>query len=529
MKRLNEEEIVKLITLAAVLFGGWLRFYPPLAAGFPINDGGMFYTMIEDLAANHFVLPWFTSYNDLSIPYAYPPLVFYAGATLKVLFRLDTLQILRLFPALVSTLAILAFQVMAQQVFPRSHAKAALATAAFALMPRSYSWFVMGGGLTRSFGQLFLLLMLASAIRLYKHGEKRDILTTGLLGGLVVLSHPEATIHAITAAFLFFVFLSRNWKGLLQSLLVALIVITISAPWWATVISRHGLAPILNAGQTGGDWRYGLATFFSLSYSEELLATIITVFGLIGMAYCLFKKEYFLPVWLVVHFITQARSATAVSIYPLALMASIATLEIILPALEAASPAHKRDASAPSLLHSPTTRLFLGAVLLYATISGFIVDLHMARNHLSEESRAAMEWVATHTDKTSRFLVLSEQTDPMLQTNAEWFPALAKRSSLLTLQGREWIWGDQFIEAVDPFREVQACLFQDLACLEGKSRHLGLAYDYIFIQRPDPAQFEIPEDGMVALLLTNELDRSSAYKLVYEHMGVIIYQKDDLQ
>ena len=41
-----------------------------------------------------------------------------------------------------------------------------MATLAFALIPRSYEWLIMGGGITRAPGMLFALLALAAVIRL---------------------------------------------------------------------------------------------------------------------------------------------------------------------------------------------------------------------------------------------------------------------------------------------------------------------------------------------------------------------------
>lgn len=61
-----------LLLFTALLFGAVVRFWPVITNGFPLNDGGMFYTMIRDLKANHFILPQFTSYNFANIPFAYP-------------------------------------------------------------------------------------------------------------------------------------------------------------------------------------------------------------------------------------------------------------------------------------------------------------------------------------------------------------------------------------------------------------------------------------------------------------------------
>ncbi len=505
MKRLSETEIAKLIVLLAVLFGGWLRLMPVLQAGFPINDGGMFYTMIEDLAANHFILPKFTSYNLVNIPYAYPPLAFYVGAALKVLFGIETLQILMFLPAALSTLSIWAFFEMARQFFSDSWPKAALATMAFAFLPRSYSWFVMGGGLTRSLGQVFLLLMLAASLRLYRRGQRRDIWLTGLLGGLVVLSHPEASIHGITAAALFWFFLARNRQGVINSLKVAAIVGLVSAPWWATILLQHGPAPLLSALQTGGHSFYSFFESVAFIFAEEKLASVITVLGMVGILYQLTRGNFFLSAWLGLHFVTQPRSAKAAAIYPLALLSAVALQEIILPVLEKGA-----KVSSAWLTRRPAQMAVL-ALMIYALLSATVYDLELSNNHLSPAGYVAMLWVRETTPTASQFLVLESEVDPALQKSAEWFPALAKRQSKLTLQGQEWVLGNRF--SINFYAETQQCLYQEAGCLQ------KLTFDYVYLENQQIEQQSSPYP------LFYSLQRSAEYQMVYKNEKVSIFQR----
>ncbi len=73
-----------LILVRSVAFGAILRFTPTMVAGSPINDGGMFFVMIEDLKTNGFLIPAVTSYNRFDIPFAYPPFSFYVGGILSL-------------------------------------------------------------------------------------------------------------------------------------------------------------------------------------------------------------------------------------------------------------------------------------------------------------------------------------------------------------------------------------------------------------------------------------------------------------
>ncbi len=56
----------------ALVTGAVARFFPTVLAGFPINDGGMFAVMVDDLRASGYALPVSTSYNLDHLPYALP-------------------------------------------------------------------------------------------------------------------------------------------------------------------------------------------------------------------------------------------------------------------------------------------------------------------------------------------------------------------------------------------------------------------------------------------------------------------------
>jgi hypothetical protein len=47
-----------------MIIGGYIRLVAVLKSTFPINDGGLFYIMTRDLAANNWQIPAYTSYMD---------------------------------------------------------------------------------------------------------------------------------------------------------------------------------------------------------------------------------------------------------------------------------------------------------------------------------------------------------------------------------------------------------------------------------------------------------------------------------
>ena len=525
MKKLKEHEISILILLAVVIFGIWVRFTPVLQANFPINDGGMFYTMINDLHENNFVLPKFTSYNLANIPYAYPPLGFYLSAVIKTVFGVNTIFILTYLPPVLSAVAIFAFFSLAHQLFSGSWQKAVMATTAFALIPRSYSWFIMGGGLTRSLGQIFLLLMLTNLLRLYKNGEAKDIWITGFLGGLVVLSHPEATVHAITAAILFWAFLSHNRKSLLQSLLVAALVLLVSSPWWGTVLWHHGLAPFISAIQTGGHSLTSVTGLLAFTFAEEQLATVVTVLGMIGMLFQLSQNNYFLSIWLLIHFITQPRSATAIAIYPLSLLSAIALTDVIFPALQKSLNEITGEKKTPPLLSKRNILVTIACLIIYLTMASSLYSNNIMQFHLLPSDLEAMQWVKKNTHVDSNFLILSIEKGSMTQYAAEWFPSLSERRSQLTLQGREWTLGESFMSAMQSYEIIQACIHQDLMCIEDRTKTLNIKFSHIFIKKPYAESPEFAEVESVKLLLIDDLNTSPNYQLVYENATAIVFGK----
>jgi len=511
-KSITRDEWSKLIVALAVLLGAYMRFNPTLLAGFAINDGGMFAVMVDDLKANNFLLPAFTTYNHLNIPYAYPPLGFYLGAIASVIFGVETAQLLRWVPAFFASLSIPAFYFLALRLLKNNY-YAAVSTLFFALMPRALSWFVMGGGLTRSPGQFFMLLTIASVIRLYEENRRSDIFWAGLFGGFAVMSHPEAAVHTFVSAVLLWVMLSRKRDALVNSVFVGVIVLMVAAPWWATVVSYHGVDPLLNAAATGEK----IAAIFHLVFfvfTEEPYATVIAILGLLGIAHRLLRRDYLLPLWMVIPFFVEGRSAAGPASIPLAMLAAIGLVDVVLSALQ---PSAKGEAEV-----SPAERSIFIYLVLYLTFSTSQFAYQLSTATLYPPDEEAMQWVRQNTAPDSRFLVLTGTTSVSCDSVLEWFPALTGRKSLFTVQGTEWTKGDEFIAYVKSTYTVQDCLSTgDVACLDKAIGRAG--YDYIYVSKflrvdncsPLAQYQEFP--NFIGSLLSDE-----AFESVYETDEVIV-------
>ncbi len=512
-KQIPSHSWADLILLFSLLFGAIVRFAPTIMAGSPINDGGMFYVMIEDLKTNHFLLPTFTTYNYLDIPFAYPPLSFYVGGFVSLL-GFSTFEVVRWLPPLVSTLSILAFYWMASQMLG-SKKNASLVALAYALMPRSFSWYVMGGGLSRAFGVLFFILTCASAWTLFTRRDTRTAFLTALFGAGALLSHPETGLHIAAACFLIWLFKGRNLCGLRDAALVALGVLLLTTPWWVTVLSQHGLSPFLSALNTGGHDGSFWLPWLTFDFAEERFVTLLSALALIGVVIQGLRRDWFLPVWMLAAFAVEPRSAAAIAALPLAVLAGIAIADFIMPAIAALS--SKSPVSqdwTEAMTSSGAAKIVIGYVLFSTLFGAFFYDLTLSHYRVPSESRVAMEWTQINTAPDSQFIVLTAWTNSFADPSAEWFPVFAERTSQSTIQGREWLLGKDFMPFRASLERLRDCLNDSPSCVENWADANQLDFDYIYIEKADtPA------------LLSHLLRQSPYYTLVFENSGVVIFAR----
>jgi len=517
LRRLTQEEIGVLLALLATIFGGWVRLFVPGIAGFPINDGGLFYVMVRAVQQNGFQLPTFVQYNGLNIPFAYPPLGFFIGAFLSNTLRMSILDLLRWLPAIVLIATVPSFYALARAVL-RSSFQAGVAALIFALTPRAMTWPIMGGGLTRSFGLLFFILALASIHRLFAEGGKRALALSIIFSGLLVMTHPEATVHAVGFGILFWIAKGRDRAGTLKALYVGLGTLVLAALWWVPLLLRFGADPFLAAAQTGSHSALAILYPLFAVLTDEPLMTFVAVLGVIGFAIRLAQRDYLLPVAYVLPFVVDPRSSATYAMIPLAMLAGITISEAILPKLagQGNAPEGHPFQSRAGLAFM----LFLGFYLLGSTL---YFGTQLAATTLSQSNQQAFDWISVNTPPVSRFVVITGDDQLFCNAVTEWFPALTGRVSVTTIQGKEWLGGGQYAQAVSLESGVQACLGGSvpLSCIE----QYHVKFDYLYIARQTPlktlCRVVTPArrtEGLIA-----ELGQDSHYRLAYETEDVAIF------
>lgn len=346
LSRLRRAERAYLVIAAIGIGLGFLvRFLhvTALGQGFPLNDGGMFYAMVEDLRAAGYALPAETSYNGGGIPYVYPPFSFYVAAVLVDLGGWSLIDVFRFLPLIVSTLTIVAFYPLARAVLG-DREWAAVATLFFALAPRAFDWEIAGGGLTRSFGFLFAILAINQAYRLYERPTALRAAALAAVWALALLSHPEMGWFATFSGAAFFLAFGRSRRSLAFTGLAALGAAILVAPWLVTVLGEHGLGPFISAIQTGGRSVLSPLALLLFDFTVEPFFPLIAALGLLGIIASIGDRRYLLPAWLCLMFILDPRKAWTLSMVPLAMLAAVGFFQVLLPQMERAL-AHWRATS----------------------------------------------------------------------------------------------------------------------------------------------------------------------------------------
>ena len=173
---------------------------------YPLNDGGLFYRMTEELLNNNFFLPKFSLYNHANIPFAYPPLAFYLIGITHKIFGVSLLALFKYFPLIMSCLSIPIFYLLARRFF-ENRIYRLLALYLFVTLPRSFEWFVMGGGATRSLGFFFAMLSIYFLWGAFEDNKfDLKLIAGSLFSALTILSHPLSSLFLAFSVLVIFIY-----------------------------------------------------------------------------------------------------------------------------------------------------------------------------------------------------------------------------------------------------------------------------------------------------------------------------------
>jgi hypothetical protein len=228
-------------------------------------------------------------------------------------------------------------------------------------------------------------------------------------------------------------------------------------------------------------------------------------------------------------FLVEGRSAAGPAAIPLAMLAAIGLVDVVLAALHSWAGAVRVDEHGGATENlsghiMPVERNVFIYMLLYLLFSAYQFGFGLSNATVYAPDREAMQWVQENTPADARFLVLTGTSSVSCDSVMEWFPALTGRQSIYTVQGTEWTEGSNFNNYVVSTYGVQDCLKNsDVACLDSATPRSQ--YDYLYISRilrvnnctpmGEPETFPFFEAS---------LESDSAFERVYESEGVLIYR-----
>ncbi len=361
-----------------------IRLQLLVSTDFPINDGALFLVFVEAIARVFPHLPATVDYNGLTIPLAYPPLAFWLAAA-GTRLGLAPLEIVRAAPILMNIGYVLLFTLLLLRT-GHSRLVAAVAVLIFGITFRSYEWLVMGGGLARGLGSLFLLFTLLALLPagLWR-GDRWSWprLAAGGVGiGCTLLSHLEWGLLATASALLCLALAQRRPAAWLTGAVgLGAIAAAVTAPWFISVVQMHGLAPFQAAAKTGS-WRAVAlldAVRMLLRNSAQLLP-----FVLAGAVFAARSRQVFWVLFTLAAALLIPRSGETPLVLGVSVLAAIG--------LQGAAAMAARWRSAPG--RAGAVAVIVAAVALTALRVGDTFRRDERFAPLPPEARSAMAWVA---------------------------------------------------------------------------------------------------------------------------------------
>lgn len=502
---------MSVLVMFALLAGLLTRLPSVMKAPTALGDGGFSVTMTEELQANHFHIPKFTAYNGDHITFCYPPVGYYALALSAQLLDLPAVKVIRYLPACFSVLCVVAFALIALELLGgNSLLPAFVATAIYAALPNSFNFLIMGGGVTRAPGMLFGMLAVVACLKWTKHRNRLHLFVCAAMIALSGCSHLEAGAFAAYSVVLFLVAQQEKLRQKLVDIAATgTLALIFSSPWWFWVVIReHGVMPLRAALSTGGSL-YSLrmmADYYTLQFDNT---PFLCAFIALGLLYCVIKRRIILPLWILLIIILTSRSAPVRTCVPLALLGGwgwVMVDEIL------RSGCRELSASLhwlPRAMTAGLTFFFFTAL----TIHWLINPLEMPCT-LSPPAIEAMRWANDHTPPESSFAVVSKAYSWFDDFWSEWFPYYAKRRSIYTVHGTEWLPEKEF-----PRRRVYSKLLlkaRTLGDLDHVFSMSGRVPTYLFVDT-EPAAFLSP--------MVSELEASGKWVLRYKNEGAAIFEK----
>lgn len=430
------------LTFLILLVGVILRFYHFLRFDFinaPYRLGGLFLAFADQIAANQFRLPeTIPFYSEGGIPFAYPPLGFYVEALLLRFFPESRFLIVNLLPPAVSSLALIAFFLLLRSWFGQSQAHIIAGTFAYALLPLAFANQIEAAGLAESFGSLSLVIFFYYVQRQRRKPDWKNAAWVGFALALSVLSSPGSALGAALLAALWGMEMvikgrHRLYPAIGQVLLAAITGLLLSAPFWMTVMVRHGrgifILPVLAQyeGSKQGNVAALFEQVFRFSITQDGAAFLWNALIFLGLLSLLLRGSLALPVSFFALFSIPRENTWLVAL-PAAMLATYGFAYVLAPLLRAA------------FQHPNRLKTVLGLLLCLFMSGWMVVQSFALSDALTSDNQWKINAEQVRQIEQARLLIPQDASVLVLGNDAllEWAPYLLQREVINTKFGLEW-------------------------------------------------------------------------------------------
>lgn len=498
-------------SLPAVIVGLFLYLMFLLRYPLPAGIAGFYLEMAEEIASNGFALPHSISgYTQEDIPFTYPPLALYLIAILNEI-GISYLTQVRILPGLIYVATVLPATLLFREFL--NWRRTALGTVLLVSYPLGITVYFGGNGLVRGTAFFLAVCAVAAGVRIFRRERDwRWIAIGGISFGLTVLTHPGFALFVVVSYLTIFAVESRSWQGFGSGFAVALIGLGIAMPWLLTVVSNHGLGPILAASGTRGGlitpWR--LFNLVQIGSLKGLSGGAIALFILpvIGGSYLVLNNKFLLPVWSVTATVFHGAEYVIAILIP---MSVIAVFEVILPALQ--------DTEYPGVLSTwfvvalILILQFGPATLVAADLGGGGPDTDSSpdflERYLTEEDLDAASWLEENSGETETFVAIGD--------SAEWIGFLSNRTMVVSPWGSEWLGNEAYQRQQKIYNNLDSCRLP--SCYSTTIERSQIDADYLYLQKSSLAGTSADQERILELFAESEV-----FTHAYENERVIIFK-----
>jgi hypothetical protein len=495
--------------LLLMLVSAALRTTLTLHSRFPLGVGGLEHAQITALVENNFRLPEIVSYNRLVLPYAQPPVAFYLMGAIHEYLGVSLLDVMRWFPVIVSVMTLPIVYLLTQNYLGKTRV-ALLATAVFSVMPSTIYEVIGGGGGPAALGTLFALMALWQVLGLFRTGKGRYLPLTAVFTALALMSHIQWGVFTIISITVLFLVHQRTPRTTIYMILTLILTVVLLLPWLVTVFQVHSVNLYMNVLFNVWDVHTPLEALFQpyTSWTQESALAVLSVLALLGIFVAMASQRFGLVLWTGALLLLQPDAAFTVTALPLALLIALTLDHMMLPGLA-------------SFVDRP--RLSQGvSYILVAVILAYALITPLAQQGLRDDARlqplptdalAAMLWTENNVPTEATFLLLTAADDPLQDSIAAWFPVLAERGSVNTVDGTEWNPSRRLDVELRRYATAQGCIDERVFCIEQWRENNILPFTHIW--------FSPTAHG----LLSEQLRNSPDYALLLDENGYLIFSR----